>query len=396
MTITVDPKLFRRAVALASGPVDRRPTVPILGTIRCRANGLLQLESSDVDTTTRVELPYTGEAADLVLPEPHRLQKALDRATGDTIELRRGSGHPGVPMPATTEVTIQSGAFATTLNSLYFDDHPGAELVHFPEWSSTITAADLRNLARLRRAISKEETRYYLNGVCLAREGETWRFAATDGHRLKLANLAMPDAEGEVPDGVIFPRRWFDLAIKAFARSKEPLRLVWGRTAVKNSESPDLPLEPGGYRIQLSGTVDGVAFTLASRLIDGTYPDITRVIPSATANRFTIRRADLIRAIRTLSPLATDKIRAFRLAFNGKGALACSIQCPSIGTSTIEIPAKGNTPLQISFNGQYLRDAADALTGEDMIFECNSAVDPAIITDPADNAFRVVLMPMRV
>lgn len=390
MTVTVDPALFRQALSLAASAIDARSNIPVLHTLRCRANGALQMESTDLDASCRVELPYIGSDGEFVLPVPRLVNQSIAKAGGETVDLRDLGDR---------KLSIKSGAFAAQLRADFSsEDHPGAELVHFPEWQATLGSGELRQLARILRAVSTEETRYYLNGVCITKVADwTWRFAATDGHQLMMIDIPLPDAEGDIPSGTILPRRWLHLAMQAFARTREPIRLIWGRAARRNSEGPDLPLEPAGARIQLSGKLGGLECVYASKAIDGTYPDYSRVVPTASQHHFIVDRKALLRAIRTITPLNGGKIPALRLSFATAGTLSLQLDCLLIGKSEIELPIEGQMPkdYSIGFNGNYLLDMANALTGESMAFALNSQSDPAMITDPADTLFRGVIMPMR-
>lgn len=396
--ITVDRKQFTRAIDLAGRVIERRNTIPALGALKIVANGALVLEGSDLDATTRVEMPYAAGAkkpkgeAEFCLPDAHRLRAALGHAGGEQIEL--------TPDAAEKQVAVASGAFAGELRTLPGDDHPGFEPVDQEEFACDIGAAELGQIARLLPAISTEETRYYLNGIAVWKVGDwLYRFASTDGHRLMTIDVPLPGATGLLPDDkIIIPKRWLTKALATFPKAKDGARFSFGFRNPPNSADKDLaPVKRGIPRVALAADLDGLRFTLATKLIDGTYPDVMRVFPSDPPHRATVACSDLIQAINTLTPFGSDKIRAIRLMF-AKGEITCALKSYDLGDSRFTIGAEHDLPkdFSIGFNGQYLLDCLASLRGDEVTLGLTSPGAPTLIEDPADTAFRAVLMPMRV
>lgn len=386
--ITVETKQFTRALGLVGSVIQRRNTIPVLGTAKIAANGVLKIEGSDLDTTITAALDYDGKPFEaLALMEPARVRLSIAAAGGAAVSLEPRDGALG----------LETGTFAIEATTLPGDDHPGEHRIGKPEFTATLGPETLRQIARVMRAVSTDECRYYLNGVCLWRLGDwTWRACATDGHRLMFVDLPLPDADGELPDKIIVPRRYLELALRHFAKA-ERVRLNVGRAELANEpEGGTAPERLGMPRVMLSGESGGVALTMASKVIDGTYPDAMRVVPAAPAHRIEVSRGDLLRAIQAVTALAGEKIRALSLT-TGKGTLTVSIKSVDLGTGRFSIPAKHNLPddFTIGFNGQYLRDCVEALSGETVAIGFDDAAAPARIEDPADTAFLSVLMPMR-
>lgn len=403
--VTVPRRKLSRAIALASCGMPKITNIPVLRSLRATANGTFALEGTDLDTFSRVEMPYEGSPQRMLLPEPARLRVAIDAAGHEQVAL----SHEG------DRLDLTCGALEAHLATLSVDDfptpdHPAAEL-----FAVDLGAAALQQLARLVPAISSEETRYYLNGICVHKVGDwTWQFAATDGHRLHIVDIPLPGAVGDLPQDVILPRRFVTLALQHFRKAAGPVRLTFGPRALSNEAPPTLDLPISAMRIALAADLDGLRFTLASKLIDGTYPDYPRVIPPAPDRRARVDRAELVQAIHALSAFSSGKWAALKLAF-APGEVIVSRSDATMGEAAMRVPAQHDLEpgLHSGFNGNYLCDALAALkggevtfhftrsefiTGEDKprsAYKVGGNSGPVLITDPEDTDFRIVLMPLR-
>lgn len=392
--IALDRRTFSHALDLTGAAIDRRSTIAALGMLKATAASTdtgttLRLEGSDLDIFSVAELDCIGDPAELVLPDPARLRDAINAACGEAVSI-----HP----EELNTLRLESDRFAATLFALPHGDHPGAELVGSEAFSATLGPDELRQIARVMPAISDEEIRYYLHGVCVHRVDETtWRFAATNGHMLMTVDVPLPGATGTIPDGTILPAAWLRTVMKRFRAAKEGATLTFGIKAgvdIKPGFEATRPLQ----RIQIAARLGKVRFTLAGKVIDGDYPDYAKVIPTDLGKSAGLKRSDLARAINTLSSLAIEKTPAVKLAFTD-GLCTLELAYPDLGNSRYAIPATWQGEpgeFEIAFNSQYLRDFCKALTGDDIQIGMKSPSDPAMFTDPADPAFMAVLMPGRI
>ncbi|MFC0204698.1 DNA polymerase III subunit beta [Novosphingobium soli] len=393
--IQVDRKQFSRALDLAGAVVEARgATIPILGNLKVTANGILRLEGTDLDTHSRAELAYQGDgSSDFTLPQPRRVRAAINSAGGESVELT---------LEEDAGVHLRTGLLDSHLRSLPADDFPVVGPVGFEDFGATLSAGELKQIRRVTAAISSEETRYYLNGICVRKVSDwTYQFAATNGHVLMMVDVPLPDAAGDLPDMAILPRRFVHLVLQHFARAQDGLRLSYGHQAVPNKEGPTLPLERGGVLISLRGDLAGIDYSLTSKLIDGTYPDYLKVVPTSFTNFARFRRAEMVRAIQALRPLTFSKYGAVKITFPA-GKLAIELDGPDLGRSVFHIDAEHDAGAaegaQIGFNGNYLIGVMGALHGDEVAMQVSAPMGagPTLFTDPADTAFKAVLMPTRV
>lgn len=386
--ITVDSRQFSRAIQLVHSTISKRCTIPITSTVKVTANGALSLEGTDYDNHSRAEIPYDGSARSFCLQNAQGVRAAIIAAKGRQVYLT----------PVEKAVNIECGAFNSALSNCGYntEDHPAGDRINEELFGVDLGTAELAQIARIMPAISTEETRYYLNGVAVFKVGEwLYRFVATDGHRLMISDVPLPGATGGLPDGTIIPRRWLAIAIASFAKTKEPVRLSYG---FANNNHPDKTLDnTRGHRIAASGDLGGIRFTITGKLIDGTYPDYARVVPTENKHMLRMKRTDLVQAINSLTPMVTEKTRAVSIAFTA-GGVSLDVISPDYGKSGFSVPAehRETRDMVIGCNGQYLLDMCRALRGDEIEFHYNDGASPILIIDPSDTAFRGVQMPMRV
>ncbi|HYZ40994.1 MAG TPA: DNA polymerase III subunit beta, partial [Stellaceae bacterium] len=273
---------------------------------------------------------------------------------------------------------LRSGRSTFTLACLPPEDYPlmpGGELPH----NFTLSAAELRSLIdRTRFAISTEETRYYLNGIYLhatkVDEVPVMRAVATDGHRLARVEMVLPEGAAGIP-GVIVPRKTVIELRKLVEESEEEVHIALSETKI---------------RIAISEA------TLTSKLIDGTFPDYDRVIPSSNDKVLEVSRKEFAEAVDRVSTISTEKSRAVKLAIES-GSLVVSATSPENGTAVEELEVRySSSPLEIGFNSRYLLDIAEQIQGEGVQFVMSDAGSPTLVRDSADGSALFVLMPMRV
>lgn len=396
-TIVVDRGALLKALDLVGMAVHSRSTIPVLQTARLRSNGVLAIEGTDLDLGVRCEIAVTGKADDMLLPDTGRVRRALATGGGEQVSLKPippegGKGSPGV--------TVRSGDLGVDLSTMVADDHPGVDSVHFEEFRAELGEVALATLARVAPAISSEETRYYLNGICLDRIDDwTWRFVATDGHRIMMADVALPGATGGLPERAIVPKWLLAPMLKQFARTREPVVVRYGRTARSNQRGADLTVEPGRALLEMATQLGPCRVLLCGKLIDGTYPDYKRVIPSHSDRVWRFDKAALARAIQTVASIGEGKIIAVKIEAIGDGEVMVS-QSSVLGTAAIGIHAemrgtKGDSPAY-GFNSRYLLEMLGSLRGDTVELAMTDAASPVVITDPEDAGFRGVLMPMRI
>ncbi len=222
------------------------------------------------------------------------------------------------------------------------------------------------------------KTRYYLNGIffhAIESDGALkLRAVATDGHRLARAELEAPSGTEGMP-GIIIPRKTV----------AELQKLV---------DVPDVVVTVELSDTKIRFTVGSVVLT--SKLIDGTFPDYQRVIPSGNDKKLTIDRQDFAASVDRVSTISSERGRAVKLSI-ADGQLTLTVNNPDSGSATDELAADyDGDPLDIGFNSKYLLDITGQLSGTDAVFMLADAGSPTLVRDTGDEDVLYVLMPMRV
>ncbi len=372
MKITIDRGLLLKALTHVQSVVERRNTIPILSNVRFDApNGQLSLNATDMDIdiveTVEADVASAGSTTvpahtmfDIVRKLPEGAQIELD-ASGD-------DGH----------LTLTSGRSRFSLTCLPPEDFPvmaSGELPH----SFSVAAEDLRSMVdRTRFAISTEETRYYLNGIYLhesERDGvAVLRAVATDGHRLASVELPLPEGASGMP-GVIVPR-------KTVLELRKLIDEIDGDVSVALSDT------------KIRFTFDGAVVT--SKLIDGTFPDYDRVIPTGNDKSMEVGCKVFAEAVDRVSAISSEKSRAVKLNIS-KGNLVLSANSPENDSATEEVPVEYDAgDMEIGFNSRYLLDITQQIHGDSARFSMADAASPTLVQDTGDTSALYVLMPMRV
>ncbi|TIW20141.1 MAG: DNA polymerase III subunit beta [Mesorhizobium sp.] len=267
-----------------------------------------------------------------------------------------------------------------------------------PTHTFSIPGADLvESFGGVAMAISTEETRYYLNGVYLhhvepraidAYHGDhgALRMVATDGHRLCRQDLAATEGMAGMP-GVIIPRKTVALLQK----------LLKGKACPET-----VHVAIGAHRHEGEGYVQGKAIfsfdnvTVTTKLVDGTFPDYQRVIPTDNDKPATFKAADLAEGVRAVELISSERGRAVKLTFSA-GKCQLVVNNPDQGSATANVAADYDSDdLEIGFNAKYMQDFIATAGGEDITLTMADAGSPTVITTPDRKGWLGVLMPMRV
>lgn len=391
MTFQTKAADFRRAIAVASKAVEGKSTIPILQTVRCRANGAFEATATDLGVLISVSVPREpGEDMDFALMSPKQVVAAIGAAGGADVSISHVDG----------KAALQSGALELSVGTLPGDDFPEQSFNRplDPQFSATLSAENVAALGRVAGAMSTEETRYYLNGLHFRSIGDTTiRVQATDGHRLYFLDIEVPDATGTLPSNTIIPRRTVRLLLDLAKTASGPIAFKVGNSALSNAVESTAPARAGATRLAVSFDTGAAKVSLASKLIDGTFPDTSRIIPTGGDKQMLFNVADLRRALSGISGHSRD-VRATKITLGEPGIARLSAAYVGLSLSAeIEVQCQHDAPgFVVGFNGNYLLSLLNASGGEELLIDTADAATPALIRNPADTAWAAVQMPMRV
>ena len=374
MKFSIDRSALLTALQHVHSVVERRNTIPILSNvlIEAKEDGVyltatdmdiaviekINLEKSEVmqlgTITTSAQMLY-----DIVRKLPENIKVELLSEKNDRLGIK-----------------ASSSSFA--LNCLPAEDFPSISQEEFKYTFSLETNDLIRLIDKTSFAMSLEETRYYLNGIYLHAvkdaEGEKLRTVSTDGHRLSRVDMNIPEGANEIP-GVIVPRKTI----------MEIRKLLEDHSDIIN-----LSLSDNKIKLSFSNVI------LTSKLLDGTFPDYSRVIPEQNDKTVTISNQLLSEAVDRVSTVSTDKTRAIKVNIS-KGNLIISATNPDKGSASesLDVIYDGEE-VEIGFNSKYVLDVARQIKGNEIIIKLSDSVSPTLVYDKDDKGVLFVLMPMRV
>ncbi len=372
MKITIERATLLSALGHVQNVVERRNTIPILSNVLLTAEGGdLSLTATDLDLTVVESVGAQIGQSGATTAAAHTLHDIVRKLPdGAQVELSLAGDQ--------SRLSVVAGRSSFALPCLPKEDFPVIAEDNLPHRFQIAPDELKRLIDKSRFAISTEETRYYLNGIYLhAADADgvpMLRAVATDGHRLAQVECPLPDGAAAMP-GVIVPRKAVLEVRRLLDAADEPVEVALSETKI---------------RFAFGKTV------LTTKLIDGTFPDYQRVIPSDNDKVLEVDRKAFAEAVDRVSTISTEKSRSIKLTLQ-TDKLHLSANSPESGSADEEIAVSfGGEDLEIGFNSRYLLDIAGQIEGDSARLDLADAVSPTVFRDLADERALYVLMPMRV
>lgn len=371
MKATIERATLLKSLGHVQSVVERRNTIPILSNvlIEATAEGTLRLMATDLDLQIVEVVAAAIDQPGAITVSAHTLfDIARKLPEGSQVQLSAADG----------KMLVVAGRARFNLQTLPKDDFPMIAEGELPT-KFELPAETLKQLIdKTRFAISTEETRYYLNGIFFHVQDDgvapVLKAAATDGHRLARVTIARPDGAEGMPD-IIIPR-------KCVGELRKLLDEVDG--------SVDISLSSTKIRFGLGTAI------LTSKLIDGTFPDYNRVIPTANDKLLKLDPKSFMEGVDRVATIASEKTRAVKMALD-RDKITLSVTSPENGTAAEEVSGDYSaTGFEIGFNARYLLDILGQIEGDTVEVHLADAAAPTLIRENDKASALYVLMPMRV
>ena len=365
MKFSIQREALLKPLQHVIGVVERRQTLPVLGNVLINAskkNVCLTATDLEVELQAQVAVSVT-EVGDITLPA----RKLLDicRTLPDEAQLDISVKKD--------RALITSGKSRFTLSTLPATEFPVVDKIKSARKFSLPEKQLHQLIESTGFAMAQQDVRYYLNGLMLEPGAGLLRAVATDGHRLALCDLAADVGEGESQQ-VIVPRKGV----------QELQRLL-------EQSDDELAIEIGSNHIRV--TTKELRFT--SKLIDGRFPDYSRVIPKSLDKRLLIQRDSLRQALTRTSILSNEKYRGIRLEIS-KNNIKIQAHNPEQEEAVEEIDAiYDNDTIVIGFNVTYLLEVLNVIDTDEVEISLGDANSSALVRRPGREDCRYVVMPMR-
>ncbi|HEX7856109.1 MAG TPA: DNA polymerase III subunit beta [Sphingobium sp.] len=368
-SITIEVKALREVMQRMVKVVERRNTIPILSDVLLRSGpSTMTVIATDLDVelVQQVDLVESGTNASFTICVNAQSLNDIARKLPD-----------GAQAKLTLEdgkMKVEAGRSRFNLPTLPPEDFPS--LVSH-QWAAQFEM-DKGNLTALFAstsfAVSTEETRYYLNGVYLHVDGGTLYGAATDGHRLARFHCEAPEGAEGMP-GIIVARK--------------TVKIV--EDLLDEIDGPRLDISLSRTKIHFAiGTVE-----LTAKLIDGTFPDYTRVIPISNNRALWVNPRELALAIDRVAVITTDKYRQVTFDLD-HDVLTLRVISPEFGTATEDLPCRYEAePMSIGLNSRFVIGILRQLTGENAQILFGDAGSPTLWRDDEEARRLFVCMPLK-
>lgn len=366
MKFQIPRNVILKALQQLSGVVERRQTLPVLGNILVKAEeDRITLAATDLEIELIIKLDCEVETTgEITVPARKWLDICRNLADDATVTismkddraiLQSGRSRfmlstlPSTEFPLIDEITTQTrfGLSQATLKAIF-------DATHF--------------------SMAQQDVRYYLNGLMLEMSSALLRSVATDGHRLAMKDTAIDIEVNEENRQVIVPRKGVQELMRLLADSDE-----------------DVGITVGSSHIRLE--IGDMVFT--SKLIDGRFPDYQRVMPEGGNNIILADKELLRQTLVRVAILSNEKYRGIRMILQ-QNNLQMMAHNPEQEEAEDELAVEyEGDEFEIGFNANYLLDAINAVTSEQVKVILRDSGSSCLIQPSDDDSSNYVVMPMR-
>jgi DNA polymerase-3 subunit beta len=371
MRFTIEKEVFLKGLARIQGIVEKRTTIPILSNVLIEAQeGKVHLTATDLEVGMKSSYPATVETPGKVTVSAKKIHEIIKELPEKEISFTAREN---------CWIEIRCGKALFNIVGLSPDEFPYFPQPEQENFISIDCGLIGEMIDKTSFSVSTDESKYNLNGIyfrTLEEEGRNFlRLVATDGHRLSLIQKEMEGADiEELSKGVIFPRKGI-LELKKIA-------------------------EEGDNNLQL-GFMDNNAVIkknqtiVVMRLVDGEFPDYSRVIPEYNEFSATIPRDLFLHALRRMAILSSEKSRGVKVSLKGD-MLEISSSNPELGDAREDLEIAYQGPeIEIGFNARYLIDILQHQDDEKIRLLVKDNLSPGLVKPGEGQDYLAVVMPMR-
>ncbi len=371
MEFRIDKDTFLKALQKVQGIVERRNTMPILSNVLIEASPeRLHITATDLEVGMKSSYPTEVVKEGKITVSAKKVYEIIKELSDEKILFSAKEND---------WVEIRCGKALFNIVGLSSEEFPYFPKVNDDSFIRLNSAVLREMIERTSYAICHDETKYNLNGVFVKALEENGRLllrmVATDGHRLSIADNELSGTiSKELGKGVIFPKKGiFELKKMTEEEDEDILLGFMDNNAV----------------IKKGNTV------VVMRLVDGEFPDYTKVVPANNTRVIRVNREMLLHSLRRMAILSSEKFKGIKFDIK-PGHMEISSSNPELGEAReeLEIGYDGE-PMTSRFNARYMIDVLTVLdeTAVELLFK--DELSPSILK-PGDAAgFVAVIMPMR-
>jgi len=371
MEFTISRNTFLKSLSHAHGIIEKKTTLPILSNILIEAkDSKIRITATDLDIIYTEEIPLqelkkegsTTTSANII----YDILRKLEPNTKVELFLQNAN-----------KLKLVSGNSKFNLLCLSSDNFPLSDEDIKQKTFEVSSKKMLKLLNKTKISISNDETRHYLNGIYLHKiniENKSFLSSvATDSHRLSSSRLEI-DSNTDF-ESIILPKKTIFQLISLLEQSTSAIKISNNKSKIK------FEIDSG---------------VLISKVIDGRFPDYSKVVPIDNVKILQIKLNEFKNSIERVTTVSSDRKEGLKMNIS-KDFLQLSVNSPNSGEGIESINAIFNSDdMDISFNSRYLIDIASQIENDLIIINLKDAASPVLIKDMSDkNSFHVV-MPMKI
>jgi DNA polymerase III subunit beta len=371
MEFTINRDIFLQSLSNAYGIIEKKSTLPILSNI------LIEAKDSEIKiTSTDLDIIYSEKiAAEEIKKEGSTTTSA--NIIYDILRKLEPNSKVELSLQSSNKLKLISGNSKFNLLCISSDNFPLSDESTNENFFQVSAQKLLKLLNKTKISISNDETRHYLNGIYLHKiKMENKSFlsgVATDSHRLSSSSLEIEQNTEFEP--IILPKKTIYQLINLLEQNNGVIKISNNKSKIK---------------FEMNKSV------LTSKVIDGRFPDYSKVIPKENDKVLEIQLNEFKNSIERVTTVSTDRKEGLRMNVS-KELLQFSVNSPNSGEGVENIKAKFNsTDISISFNSRYLIDIASQIENDLIILNLKDAGSPVLIKDLSDNNSFHVVMPMKI
>lgn len=365
MNIKINRDTLLKPLSAVSGIVERRHTLPILSNLLLEAKqDKIVLTATDLEMQISLSVD-TAVGSDLSTTISAKKLLDICRSLPENADINMTTHD--------SRIQVKAGKSRFNLQTLPAADYP----VMAKGQTQTVIRLGQGSLKRLLKqvefAMAQQDIRYYLNGLLFEVNANRLSVVGTDGHRLSYTSIEL--AQNYEKQELILPRKTVIELIKLLDESDD-----------------DISIEVASGQVNFSlGNIQ-----LISKVIDGKFPDYTRVIPVGHQNTFTVERMNILLSMQRASILSNEKYRGIRMVLASDSLRMISTNSEQEeAEEELEISYNGDA-LDIGFNVTYMIDVLNNVASEQIVFSFADANSSCLVTVPDDDNYKYVVMPMRI
>ncbi|MEW6008285.1 MAG: DNA polymerase III subunit beta [Candidatus Omnitrophota bacterium] len=363
MKISIKKELFLEAILKVLNVINPKTNLPILSNILIESiDSKIKISATDLDIGITTLVPaLINESGAITIPAK-KFSEIIREFPEEEVKIM---------VKKNNSINIECKECSFRLMGL-----PKEEFPQLPDFKNKdvlkIDPVELAKMLELTSfSMSKDETRYVLNGILFEIEGTNLRLVSTDGRRLAIISKDIVYGNASKKISMIIPAKTIQELMRSINQSDEEIAMVISENQVL---------------FEMGQT------SVVSRLIEGEFPNYKQVIPTNNPYTIQIERLAFLAALRRASLLATSDYQAVRLELF-KNKMVVSKSTPDLGESREEIPMQYNgKETVIGFNPYYLIEALKNLTTGQINIEISDPEKPAVLKEPN---YQYVVLPMR-